>query len=167
MHCPAADIGLVDVQSAAELAQAKALMRAYAASLKVDLGFQNFESELADLPGDYAPPLGALVIATVNGVAAGCCALRAIQDVDYPNACEMKRLYVSPAFRGFGLGRMLVDRIMATGRAVGYSHMLLDTLDEMETARALYRDAGFEEVDAYYFNPLPGTRYLAAKLQSA
>ena len=161
------EITICDAQSGAEIELVRALMRDYGASLDVDLSFQDFEAELAALPGAYASPEGALVMALVNGLPAGCCALRPINEVDYPNACEMKRLYVSPVFRGFGLGRMMVERILSIGRAEGYTHMLLDTLDEMEAARALYRDTGFEEVDAYYYNPLPGTRYLAAKLQAS
>ena len=158
------DISVADAHDPSEIARIAYLMRAYGESLSVDLSFQNFDRELLGLPGEYAPPSGALVLATVDGIDAGCCAMRPINDVDFPNACEMKRLFVLPAFRGFGLGRLLAERVMAIARASGYSHMLLDTLDEMEAARALYRELGFDEVDAYYYNPLPGTRYLAASL---
>lgn len=158
-------IELHDASTPAELSACRQLMLAYADSLDVDLCFQGFDDELARLPGDYAPPDGGLYLATVDGAAAGCCAFRPLADVDYSHACEMKRLYVLPAFRGFGLGRLLVERCLSTAQAMGYAHMLLDTLDEMEAARALYRDVGFEEIDAYYYNPLPGTRYLLARLQ--
>lgn len=163
-HSSPAQIILIDASTDSEVARARDLMLTYAHSLSVSLDFQGFDQEMSQLPGPYAAPDGALVIATVNGIDAGCCALRPIADVDYSNACEMKRLFVLPAFRGFGLGRLLVERVMSVARAAGYAHMLLDTLDEMEAARALYRELGFEEVDAYYYNPLPGTRYLAASL---
>lgn len=163
-HSSPAQITLIDASTDSEVARARDLMLTYAQSLSVSLDFQGFDQEMSQLPGPYAAPDGALVIATVNGIDAGCCALRPIADVDYSNACEMKRLFVLPAFRGFGLGRLLVERVMSVARAAGYAHMLLDTLDEMEAARALYRELGFEEVDAYYYNPLPGTRYLAASL---
>lgn len=163
-HSSPAQITLIDASTDSEVARARDLMWTYAHSLSVSLDFQGFDQEMSQLPGPYAAPDGALVIATVNGIDAGCCALRPIADVDYSNACEMKRLFVLPAFRGFGLGRLLVERVMSVARAAGYAHMLLDTLDEMEAARALYRELGFEEVDAYYYNPLPGTRYLAASL---
>lgn len=163
-HSSPAQIILIDASTDSEVARARDLMWTYAHSLSVSLDFQGFDQEMSQLPGPYAAPDGALVIATVNGIDAGCCALRPIADVDYSNACEMKRLFVLPAFRGFGLGRLLVERVMSVARAAGYAHMLLDTLDEMEAARALYRELGFEEVDAYYYNPLPGTRYLAASL---
>jgi ribosomal protein S18 acetylase RimI-like enzyme len=103
-------------------------------------------------------------MATVNGEVAGCCALRPLDATDYPNACEMKRLYVRPAFRGLGLGRDLAERTLDAARQSGYHCVLLDTLDEMETARALYQDLGFEEVPPYYHNPLAGAHYLKADL---
>jgi putative acetyltransferase len=143
----------------------RTLFREYAAQLGVDLCFQNFEAELASLPGDYAPPLGALLLATVDGEAAGCGALRALPDVDHANACEMKRLYVRPAFRRFGLGRLLVRALMDHGIQAGYSNLLLDTLDDMEAARGLYASLGFEEVAPYYFNPIPGAHYLRVSLE--
>ncbi|MFT3719077.1 GNAT family N-acetyltransferase [Pseudorhodoferax sp.] len=136
----------------------------YGASLEIDLGFQQFDDELAGLPGDYAAPRGALLLALVDDAVAGCCALRPLEDVDYPNACEMKRLYVRKAFRGFGLGRMLAESAMDAARRAGYGCVLLDTLDEMETARALYEDLGFEEVPPYYHNPIAGAHYLKAEL---
>jgi putative acetyltransferase len=130
----------------------------------VDLCFQDFELELASLPGVYAEPRGALRLATVEGQVAGCCALRPLDTVDYADACEMKRLFVRPLFRGLGLGRMLAESVMEAALVVGYRHVLLDTLDTMEAARALYDDLGFIEVPPYYHNPIPGAHYLMAKL---
>jgi len=105
-----------------------------------------------------------LLLALVDGAPAGCVALRPMPNTDHLNACEMKRLFVRRAFRGFGLGRLLVDRIMSQGQLAGYTTMLLDTLSDMETARALYQEAGFVEVAPYYHNPLPGAHYLKADL---
>jgi putative acetyltransferase len=142
----------------------RAILREYAAQLGVDLCFQNFDAELADLPGEYIVPAGALLLATVDGEVAACGALRPLTDVDYPNACEMKRLYVRPAFRRFGLGRLLAQALMDRGLQAGYSTLLLDTLDDMEAARGLYASLGFEEIAPYYFNPIAGAHYLKASL---
>lgn len=136
------------------------IFREYAGSLGIDLGFQDFESELADLPGDYAPPRGQLLLAEVDGAVAGCCALRPLDAADYPNAAEMKRLYVRKAFRGFGLGRQLAEAMLDVARQAGYASVLLDTLDDMEAARALYTELGFEEIPPYYHNPVAGAHYL-------
>jgi ribosomal protein S18 acetylase RimI-like enzyme len=140
------------------------LFLAYARSLNIDLCFQDFESELQQLPGVYSAPRGALLLAQVNGDWAGCCALRPLDTVDYSNACEMKRLYVRPEFRGLGLGRRLAEGVMDAARLADYNAILLDTLDEMESARALYEELGFEEVPPYYFNPIAGAHYLKANL---
>ena len=142
----------------------RAIFRDYAQSLDVDLCFQNFDAELAALPGEYAPTQGALLLALVGGEVAGCGALRRLWDVDYANACEMKRLYVRPSYRQFGLGRLLAQALMDRGRQAGYSVMLLDTLDEMEAARGLYASLGFENIPPYYFNPIAGAHYLKAEL---
>ena len=150
--------------SAAELDQVRTLFTEYAGTLKVDLCFQNFAEELQALPGEYGPPRGALMAATVNGHYAGCCAMRPLDTADYPNACEMKRLFVRPAFRGMGLGRLLAEGILDAARLTGYSCILLDTLDDMESARALYQELGFEEIPPYYFNPIAGAHYLKADL---
>jgi putative acetyltransferase len=147
-----------------ELESVRELFREYAHGLGVDLCFQQFDDELANLPGDYAPPRGALMLATVDGQVAGCCALRPLDTTDYPNASEMKRLYVRKVFRGFGLGRQLAEAALDAARQGGYTCVLLDTLDEMETARTLYVDLGFEEIPAYYHNPIPGAHYLKAQL---
>ncbi|NJN00641.1 MAG: GNAT family N-acetyltransferase [Aquincola sp.] len=146
------------------LAQASELFREYASGLGVDLCFQNFEEELAALPGPYAEPGGALLVALVDGQPAGCGALRPLPEADHPNACEMKRVFVRPAFRRFGLGRLLVRALMDCGIQAGYSNLLLDTLDDMEAARGLYASLGFEEIAPYYFNPIPGAHYLRAAL---
>ncbi len=157
-------VTLLTPQSAPQFEATRAIFREYAAGLGVDLCFQNFEAELASLPGEYAAPRGALLLATVNGELAGCGACRALADVDYANACEMKRLYVRPAFRGLGLGRLLARALMDHAIRAGYSVMLLDTLDDMEAARSLYEALGFEEIPPYYFNPIAGAHYLKAQL---
>ena len=163
----------------------RALFREYADSLSVDLCFQDFDTELATLPGDYAEPRGALLLALIDappGTAddqstaklqyaggrlvyvAGCCALRPLDNTDYPNAAEMKRLYVRPAFRGLGLGRQLTEATLDAARRAGYACVLLDTLDDMEAARALYEELGFVEVPPYYHNPIAGAHYLKVNL---
>jgi len=157
-------ISLRHADTAAELAQAAEVFREYAASLGIDLCFQNFDAELATLPGDYAAPAGRLLLAYVDGQLAGCGALRPLADVDYANACEMKRLFVRPGFRRFGLGRLLAQALLDEARGAGYSAMLLDTLDDMEAARELYATLGFDEIPPYYFNPIPGAHYLKADL---
>jgi putative acetyltransferase len=147
-----------------ELQRTVEIFREYAASLDVDLCFQNFEAELAGLPGDYAAPGGHLLLAYVERELAGCGALRPFADLDHANACEMKRLYVRPRFRRFGLGRILAQALLDEARRVGYSEMLLDTLDDMESARELYASLGFVEIPPYYFNPIAGAHYLKADL---
>ena len=142
------------------------LFREYANSLDVDLNFQNFEDELRDLPGEYAAPHGALLLAVMDGAFAGCCAVRPLHAVDYANACEMKRLYVRPQYRGLGLGRQLSEAILDAATASGFDCILLDTLDDMESARALYQELGFTDIPPYYYNPLPGAHYLKADLGS-
>ncbi len=142
----------------------RAIFREYAEALGIDLCFQGFEEELVALPGNYAAPTGHLLLALVDGQVAGCGAFRALRDVDHANACEMKRLYVRPAFRRFGLGRRLAEALMDEARRCGYSVMLLDTLDDMEAARELYASLGFVETAPYYFNPIPGAHYLRADL---
>ena len=157
-------ISIKPPSSDAELLDIKDLIKEYAARLSVDLCFQDFEGELACLPGEYAEPRGGLVLATVDGLPAGCCGLRPIDNVDYSNACEMKRLFVRPEFRRLGLGRQLAEKVMDLARIGGYDCLLLDTLNDMETARALYKELGFEEIPPYYFNPIEGAHYLKAQL---
>ena len=158
------DIVLLSPGAPAQFELTREIFREYAASLPIDLCFQNFEGELATLPGDYAAPRGLLLLAQVDGELAACGALRPLEDVDYANACEMKRLYVRTAFRRFGLGRLLAQALMDEARRIGYSAMLLDTLDEMEAARELYASLGFEDIPPYYFNPIAGAHYLKADL---
>lgn len=161
----APEIRLVAADTTALIDAAREIFRDYAQSLSIDLSFQDFEGELAKLPGDYAPPEGRLLLALVDDEVAACGALRRLADADYANACEMKRLYVRPAFRGFGLGRMLAQLLLDEARGAGYSAMLLDTLDEMEAARELYASLGFEEIPPYYFNPNAGAHYLKVDLE--
>ena len=157
-------IALLAPDSADWLVATREVFREYAAGLGIDLCFQNFEAELSDLPGEYAPPQGALLLALVDGALAGCGAFRRLADVDYANACEMKRLYVRPAFRRYGLGRILAQTLIDRAAQAGYSAMLLDTLDDMEAARGLYGSLGFDEIPPYYFNPIPGAHYLKVDL---
>lgn len=147
-----------------ELPLVRALFTEYAGSLNIDLCFQNFDAELDALPGDYAPPRGTLVLARSGSELVGCCAMRPLDTTDYPNACEMKRLYVRPFLRGSGIGRRLAEAVMEAAQQAGYATMLLDTLSEMETARAMYQDLGFTEVPPYYYNPIEGAHYLMARL---
>ena len=116
------------------------------------------------LPGEYTEPRGCLLLAWVDGELAGCCALRPLDTTDFANAAEMKRLYVRANFRGLGIGRFLSEEIMETARRIGYSCILLDTLDDMEAARALYEDLGFEEIPPYYHNPHAGSHYLKVEI---
>jgi putative acetyltransferase len=150
--------------SADDWTQVRMLMQEYAQGLGVDLCFQDFARELAQLPGAYAAPRGTLRLAKVDGHAAGCCALRPVDTVDYANACEMKRLYLRPQFRGLGLGRQLAQEIMVAARLAGYASVLLDTLDTAESARAMYQDLGFIEIPPHYYNPIAGSHYLKANL---
>ena len=159
----------IDVRVAladSDLAAIRQLFIDYQSELGIDLCFQGFDEELATLPGIYAEPEGILLLATVDGAPAGCCAFRPLPNTDHLNACEMKRLFVRRAYRGFGLGRMLVDQTMARAQIAGYTTMLLDTLNDMEAARALYEEVGFTEVAPYYHNPLPGAHYLKADLDA-
>lgn len=178
------EVVLITPDQTHELEAVRAILRDYAAALGVDLCFQNFDAELAQLPGDYAEPRGALLLALVDAAnsrlpasahmlaraqggaahVAGCCALRPLDAADYPNAAEMKRLYVRPAFRGMGLGRQLAEAMLDAARGAGYACVLLDTLDDMEAARTLYEELGFEEIPPYYHNPIAGSHYLKVEL---
>ena len=153
----------------AEIESARALFREYAAWLGFDLCFQDFERELAGLPGDYTPPAGQLLLAEVEGAdvegeAAGCAASRRLEE----GICEMKRLFVRPRFRGRGLGRLLAATLIEGARKTGYLHMRLDTIaSKMPEARALYDSLGFRKIDPYYKNPIPGAEYMEVDLSQA
>jgi ribosomal protein S18 acetylase RimI-like enzyme len=158
----AAALRITAADSPDEIAAVRALFLEYARSLGVSLDFQGFDQELATLPGAYAPPRGRLFIARQGDAIVGCGALRPLD----AERCEMKRLYLRPDCRGHGAGRQLAEAIIAAAGAIGYRHMVLDTLAQMSAARALYARLGFLEIPAYYDNPLPGTLYAALDLRA-
>jgi carbonic anhydrase len=159
--CLLTDRVLAQAKTPDDVATARRLIRAYADWLAVDLSYQNFEHELASLPGAYAPPRGRLLLAKVAGEAAGCVALRPLG----PDICEMKRLWVEPGWGGHGLGRVLAEAIIAAARDVGYARMRLDTLpSRMPAAQHLYRSLGFTEIPPYYNSPMDGVVMLELQL---
>lgn len=143
-----------------QLETVKELFREYAVQIHVNLCFQNFEEELASLPGKYALPKGRIVVAYVDDIAAGCVALRPFDN----HTCEMKRLYVKESFRNMKLGKALAQRIIAEAETIGYDTMVLDTLRTMESALGLYKSLGFVEIQAYYENPLDEVVYMSLNL---
>jgi len=151
---------IFQVETNKDLEAAKKLFVEYADSLGFDLCFQNFDEELANLPGEYAPPSGCLLLARYNGRAAGCIALRRLSD----SICEMKRLYVKPEMRGLKIGRKLAEAVIAEVRRIGYTHIRADTLPSMETARALYASVGFKGIKPYCYNPIEGAIFIELKL---
>lgn len=153
---------LADGSQPKRLDAVRQLFKEYAASLNFALCFQNFAAELANLPGDYAPPSGCLLLALRDENAAGCVALRRLED----GICEMKRLYVRPAYRGAGVGKALAEEIVRRAQKLGYKLMRLDTVDSMHEAQALYRSLGFTDTAPYCFNPLEGVRFMELKLSS-
>jgi ribosomal protein S18 acetylase RimI-like enzyme len=159
--CHLSECELAEAHAPEDLAQVRRLFRAYADWLEVDLCFQGFERELAELPGCYAPPAGRLLIARVGGEVVGCVGLRPLA----PGVCEMKRLWVEPGFGGRGIGRALAERIIAAAQEIGYARMRLDTIpDRMPAAQHLYASLGFREIPPYYDNPLAGVVMLELEL---
>jgi GNAT superfamily N-acetyltransferase len=159
--CLLAEGALGEAATPEDFKQVRRLFRAYADWLAVDLCFQGFERELAELPGCYAPPAGRLLIARVAGDVVGCVGLRPLET----GVCEMKRLWVEPGFAGRGIGRALAERIIAAARAIGYQRMRLDTFPErMPAAQHLYAALGFREIPAYYHNPFEGVVMLELAL---
>lgn len=157
---------LIQAQSLEEVARARELFEEYAAALGINLCFQNFDKELAELPGDYVPPNGRLFLAIEDDKTAGCVALRKIADDETGDSvCEMKRLYVCPAFRGTGLGRTLTETIIQAAREIGYTRMRLDTLPgKMDRAIAMYESLGFTRIEPYYHNPVEGAAFMELNL---
>lgn len=154
---------LIKAHTDEDIQQARSLFREYAGWLQIDLCFQNFEKELADLPGDYAPPDGRLLLAYDDDQLAGCVALRKIDD----GACEMKRLFLRDKFRGKGLGRRLIEAIIEEAKQIGYERMRLDTLPpKMNEAIALYRAYGFKQIAPYYHNPVTGAIFMELDLRA-
>jgi ribosomal protein S18 acetylase RimI-like enzyme len=152
---------LLQATSPAHIARARELFLEYSQSLGFSLCFQNFDQELANLPGGYAPPEGRLLLAESAGRLAGCVALHKLE----PGICEMKRLYLRSQFRGHGLGHMLADSIIAEARQIGYHHMRLDTVEPaMKDAVAMYRRLGFKEIAPYCANPMAGAMYMELEL---
>jgi len=152
---------ILQAESGAQIAQARELFLEYAQSLGFSLCFQNFDQELAALPGDYAPPGGRLLLTEVEGELAGCVALHKLS----AEICEMKRLYLRARFRGKRLGRVLAERVISDARAIGYKRMRLDTVEPvMKDAVAMYRRLGFREIGAYRVNPQAGTLYMELEM---
>ena len=151
---------IISASTGSHLQSIRRLFREYEQFLQVDLCFQQFEDELAGLPGKYAAPQGALLLAMVDGRAAGCVAMRPLEE----GICEMKRLFVRPAYLGLGIGGQLARTVIEQARVAGYTRMYLDTLEKLRPALALYRRLGFVERSAYYDNPLPGVVYMELKI---
>jgi len=151
------------VRSSEEMEPVRVLFREYAGSLGFNLCFQSFDQELAELPGQYAPPLGCLLLATVEDKPAGCVGLKKLTD----DVCEMKRLYVRSQYRGTGLGRTLAEQIIQEAQRLGYRTIRLDTIPSlMENAVALYRSLGFRDIPPYYFNPIAGALFMELQLSA-
>ncbi len=147
---------IINVESGEHIRRAGELFREYASSIGFDLSFQDFEKELTQLPGEYAPPMGCLLLAVYNDRIVGCVALRRLNKA----ICEMKRLYVRPKFRGNGIGRILALSIISETRRIGYKHMRLDTAPSLVEALSIYRSLGFREIEPYRYNPLQGARFM-------
>ena len=155
---------ITQAKTADQIEQARALFREYESWLGLSLCFQNFENELAELPGAYAEPAGRLFLACYHDELAGCVALRKLSDRN----CEMKRLFVRDKFRGKGLGRLLIETIIRKAKEIGYERMLLDTLPpRMNDAIALYQSIGFKEIASYYDNPVEGAIFMELRLRQS
>lgn len=155
---------IIQARTESEIGAVRDLFAEYAQSLGFSLCFQNFDRELAHLPGDYSPPSGRLLLARVDGAPAGCVGIHALSS----DVCEIKRLYVRPEFRGHALGRKLVERAIEETRTIGYSMMRLDTIeDRMKAAVQLYRELGFVEIAPYRENPIPSALYMELDLSKA
>jgi len=148
-------VRIENADSPSQIEHARALFIEYGESLGFDLCFQDYDTELKNLPGDYASPGGSLLLAYAGEQPVGCVALRKFSE----DTCEMKRLYVKPKFRGSGIGRQLAEKVIADAKGKGYRIMRLDTIETMDEAINLYRSLGFEERDSYRFNPIEGARY--------
>ncbi len=154
-------LSILQAESSTQITQARELFLEYAQSLGFSLCFQNFDKELAGLPGDYVPPEGRLLLAEFEGQLAACVGLHHLE----PHICEMKRLYLRPRFRGKGLGRALAERNIAEARQIGYQRMRLDTVEPvMKEAVAMYRKFGFKEIPPYCSNPIAGAMYMELTL---
>ena len=161
---PPSALEILEPLTAHEWEQARTLLNEYLNSLPIDAGFLHIDQEVAALPGEYGAARGGFWLARLHGGWAGCCALAPLDGTDYANACELRRLYVRPAMRKNNLGLGLTEHALDRARLHGYKHVLLDTLSDMEAARALYQGLGFKEIPPYYFNPIPGAHYLMATL---
>lgn len=154
-------VSIVEANTDELIAKAKALFKAYAASLDFDLCFQNFDQEMKEFPRQYSPPAGCLFLAVENNTAFGCIGLRRFDD----QTCEMKRLYIKPEFRGTGAGRLLVDIVIKSAKLLNYKAMRLDTLPSMKRATNLYISLGFRRIEPYRHNPIKGTVYMELDLK--
>ena len=153
-------IEFIQVESDEHLDCIRELFKEYEKSLGFDLDFQDFEMELAELPGEYAAPDGCLLLAFYENEVAGCAGLRKLEQ----GICEMKRMYVRSNFRGKGIGRVMSVRIIEIARAIGYKHMRLDTIDTMRTAISLYKSLDFKKIEPYRYNPINGASYMELSL---
>jgi len=154
-------IEIFEVKTEKDIELVRELFAEYTDSLGIDLGFQNFEEELANLPGCYARPEGCILLARYNEEIVGCVALRKLSN----GICEGKRLYVRPQFRGLKIGRKLVEAIIAEARKIGYTRMRGDTLTSMKAAQGLYASLGFKEIKPYCHNPIEGAKFIELKLK--
>jgi ribosomal protein S18 acetylase RimI-like enzyme len=151
---------ILEIKTKGDLFEVRNLFEEYADSLGIDLDFQGFDEELAELPGEYGSPDGCLLLALWKGQVAGCVALRKFS----PGICEMKRLYTKTQFRGLGIGRALCEEVIGWARRLGYERMRLDTLPSMEEAKGLYSSLGFREIEPYRFNPVEGASFMELTL---